>query len=576
MSKRFLSPVLAALMLPVLLYADYTRGVYGKIEYVLMNDDLSDRYNSTKRKSFVQNYQIGFEKYIYSPRLLTYDLGLSFYIDNSTSDITNGNSTTRSENETKHTNYKAYLHFIKESDYPFTLYYEKKDSPLWSTTPNDSTLITYKTDNSGFYGRVKLDAFNFNYEYRQSDTEKSESFAYETGSNKRYGFGLDKQFDDNRTLTFTYSHQTRDYYRRDKDINLLDSWNDVIDTANIAYSWVISKTLQMSAYANYLQNDYLEYENSTGTVSIRYRPNKKHAESLSFTADNTKTKSGTNRTLSLNESGNYQFTDNFSTNHNFQLYNASGDLYNLTLLSGTFGTNYLKRFSESFNASFGASVTGRNETYDYSDQNISIQDRNMISYNLSTSMSKTFKESRSNVNAGLSYYQLLSSTSDATQRVSLNAGYNKNFTDQFKYNLKLYSTYDNNTYTATDSNETQRTTKIFSADTSLDYWRAVGYNGKMTLKAGVNYSAGTYLNRVNPYGTFSFFYMLRRDLMFKTLARVSTDTGYNITSYTGSSDLIYRIRKIEMRTGIQWSRQTGSSFGSRNHINYFFRISRRI
>ncbi len=576
MKRIFLAPVLAAFILPATLNADYTRGVYGKLEYVLMHDNISDKYNSTDRKSFVQNYQIGYEKYIYSPRLLTYDLGLSFYIDNSTSDITNGNSTTKSKNETKHTNYKAYLHFIKESNYPFTIYYEKIDSPLWSTAPSGTTLVTYKTNKTGIYGRTKLKAFNLHYEYRQADTEKTESFAYETGNNKRFAIGLDKQFDENRTVTLNYSHEMRDYYRTDRGLGYTDSWNDVIDTANVAYSWIISETLNMSAYANYLKNDYLNYEDLTGTVSLGWRPNKKHSENLSFTADNTKTKSGTNNFYSLSESGSYKVTDNFSTNHNFQAYNASGDLYNLTLFSATFGTNYLKQFSQTFNASFGASVTGRSETYDYSDENVSIQDRNMLSYNLSSSLSKSFKEERSNISAGVSYYQLISTTSDATQRITMNAGYNKSFTDQLKYILKFYSTYDNNTYTSADGNETQRTTKIFSADTSLDYWRAVGYNGKMTLKAGVMYSAGTYISRVNPYGTFSFFYMLRRDLMFKTLARVSTDTGYDVTSYTGTADLIYRIRKVEMRTGMQWSRQTGGSFGYRNHMNYYFRISRRL
>ncbi|MCF6200740.1 MAG: hypothetical protein L3J42_01220 [Hydrogenimonas sp.] len=554
----------------------YTRGVYGKLEYILMNDNISDQYNKTTRKSFIQNYQLGFERFIYSPRLLTYDLGLSLYIDNTTSNIDYANNTTNSESQTKHLGGKAYLHFLKESKYPFTIFYERKNSPLWSTTAESSTLITYDTEEYGINGRVKLEEFNLHYEYKNMQSDKTESFATENGSSDRFSIGINKQLDDNRSINFSYSHETRDYYRRDKGLNYLDSWHDVIDMANGSYSWIISETLHFNMFANYMKNDYLDYEDLMGTISLGWRPNSKHSETVNFTANNTKTKDGTNNFYSLTESGSYKLTERLSTSHNFQAYNASGNLYNMTLFSATLGANYLIQHSESLNTSYGASVTGRSETYDYGDQNISIADRNMLSYTLSANMNKSFKEDRSNISAGVSLYQLISTTSDATHRVTANAGYNKNFTDQITYNLKVYSTYDNNTYTAIDQNETQRTTRIFNADTSLGYWRAVGYNGKLTTKAGVVYSAGTFVNRVNPYGTLSFFYMLRRNLMFKTLARVSTDTGYNVTSYTTTSDLIYRIRKVEMRTGIQWSRQTGGSFGQRDHTNYYFRISRRL
>ncbi|WP_457595431.1 hypothetical protein, partial [Hydrogenimonas sp.] len=119
MKRRFFLVSLVTLLLPYALYAEYTRGVYGKLEYVLMHDNISDKYNSTDRKSFIQHYQLGYESFVYSPKLLTYDIGIGYYIDNSTSDVSSGASTTTSKNETKHTNYKAYLHFIKASKFPF-------------------------------------------------------------------------------------------------------------------------------------------------------------------------------------------------------------------------------------------------------------------------------------------------------------------------------------------------------------------------------------------------------------------------------------------------------------------------
>ncbi len=563
-------------LFPALLYADYSRGAYGKIEYVLMHDNVSDKYNETDRKSFVQNYQLGYESFVYSPRLLTYDLGFSFYVDSSDTDVNNNGTTTRSRNETKHTNYKAYLNFIKKTKYPFTIYYEKIDSPIWSTAPNGTTLITYKTDKSGIYGRVNLDLFSLNYEYRQTKSEKTESFAFENGDNKRFSIGISKQFDENRTASINYSHEIRNYYRTDTGLNYQDSWNDVVDNAVATYSWIISRTMQFSGAVNYMKNEYLEYEDLTGTVSLNWTPNKKHNENFSLTVDNSKTKDGSNTAISANETGSHKLTENLTTNHGVQIYNAKGDLYNLTLASVTAGANYMKKFSDTFNATVGATVTGRTEKYDYSESNTTIQDRNIFSYTLSSGLSKTFPEDRSALSAGVSYYQLISTTSDATNRLTTNASYNKKFTERLSYYLKFYSTTDRNTYTAADNNASTRTTNIISVDNNLNYWRPVGYNGKMTLKGGVIYSSGTFANRVNPYGALTFFYMLRRDLIFKSVARVSSDTAYNVTSYTGTADIIYRIRKVELRTGVQMSKQTGGTFGNRDHINYFFRISRRI
>ncbi len=576
MNRKILVPIYILSLMPALLSADYTRGVYGKIEYVLMHDNVSDQYNETDRKSFIQNYQLGYESFVYSPRLLTYDLGFSFYVDNSDTDVNNNGSTTASSNESKHTNYKAYLNFIKKTKYPFTVYYEKIDSPIWSTAPDGTTLITYKTDKSGIYGRAKLDIFALNYEFRQTKTEKTESFAYENGDNKRFAIGITKRFDENMTASINYSHEIRDYYRTDIGLNYQDSWNDVVDNAVATYSWIVSKTMQFSGALNYLKNDYLEYENLTGTLSLNWVPNHKQNENFSLTFDNSKTKDGSNTAISVNETGTYKLTKNLTTNHGFQIYNAKGDLYNMTLASVSAGANYLKSFSDTFSATLGITTTGRAETYDYSDSNATIQDRNMLSYTLSSGLSKNFPKDRSALSAGVSYYQLISTTSDATNRLTTNASYNKKFTDRISYYFKLYTTSDRNRYTDVDGNVSTRTTNIVSIDNNLNYWRPVGYNGKMTLKGGVIYSTGTFADRVNPYGSLTFFYMLRRDLMLKSIARVSSDTAYNVTSYTGSADIIYRIRKVELRTGIQLSTQTGGTFGNRDHLNYFFRISRRI
>ncbi|WP_200762553.1 hypothetical protein [Nitrosophilus alvini] len=576
MSKRYLVFVSAFVLIPYVSNAanSYTRGLYGKLEYVLMNDKIEDKYNSTERKSFIQNYELGYESYLYSPLLLTYDIGTSFYVDDTTSTTKSETSTTKSENNIKHTNYKAYLHFIKRSNYPFTIYKEKIDSPLWSTQADTATLVTYKTDKQGIFGRLKLKYFDLNYEVRDTETEKTESFAYETGNTRRYSLGISKQFDMNKTASFNYSHQTRDYYRTDTGLGYTDQWNDVVDNATANFSWRMSETMNMRTFASYLKNSYFELEDLSGSINFNYHPNEKLSASTSLTANNMKTKDGTNNYITFNENSTYRVTENFSTNQNLQIFNASGDTSNMTLTSLTLGSNYIKKFSKSMTGTLNASVTGRMEKFG-DDGNSTISDRNMLSYTLGSGITKNFEESRSSLSANISYYQLISTTSDSTRRITLNAGYNKKFSEKLSYYLKMYATRDENTYT--NNNETtERTTNILSIDNAVNYWTLVGYNGKLTSKAGVTYSSGTFTNRVNPYANATFMYMIRRNLMFKAVGRVSSDTAYDIVTYSGTADMTYRIRKIQIRVGTQLSSQTGGSFGERTHTNYYFRISRTL
>jgi len=579
MSKRYIVFVSAFVLIPYTSNAanSYTRGLYGKLEYVLMSDRIEDKYNSTERKSFIQNYKLGYENYIYSPYLLTYDIGTSFYIDDTTSTTKNKNSagSVKSENSIKHTNYKAYLHFLKKSKYPFTIYKEKIDSPLWSTQADTATLITYKTDQQGIFGRLKLKYFDLDYEARETDIEKTESFAYETGKNRRYKVGISKQFDENKTLIFNYSHQTRDYYRTDRGLGYTDQWNDIIDNAMANFSWKMSKSMSMGSSVNYLKNSYFDLEDLSGTINFNYRPNEKLTASTSLMADKMKTKDGTNNYINFNENTSYKVTKNLTTNQSLQIFNASGDTRNMTLASLTLGSNYTKKLSKSTVATFNASVTGRAERFG-KDSNTTISDRNMFSYTLGSGITKNFEESRSSVSANISYYQLISTTSDSTRRVTLNTGYNKKFSDRLSYYLKMYATRDENVYTDSQGNRSDRTTNIISIDNALNYWTLVGYNGKLSSKAGLIYSAGTFANRVNPYANAALTYMLRRNLMLKANARVSSDTGYDTVTYSGNADMIYRLRKVQIKVGTKVSTQTGGTFGERTHTNYYFRISRTL
>ncbi|WP_187648002.1 hypothetical protein [Nitrosophilus labii] len=549
------------------------KNYYGKLSYTVMFDNTENSTNKTEKSSYIQNYELGYTSFIYSPYLLTYDLGFGLLIDNSKSTVTNENSSYTVESDVKNINYRFYADIIKKSNYPFTIYKEKTESPVWNIQAGSSLLSTYNLDAQGIRGSIKNNIVNIGYAYRDSTSEQTTAFSYENQKRKKFLLTFNKEFEKNINANLTLEHENRDYYKEDRGINYIDQWSDSYDSALANLSWKISDISNLTSYAKYLNNTYLQLESITAYINHTYSPNRKWRLNSSLLADSVSSNGTKNNYLTLNLNNIYNFDNNISTRQNLQVFNARGDSADMTLTSLTLGASYQKSLTKDLIGTLSLDVTGRAEKY--RDQNITLDDRNMLSYTLTAGLSKNFKEAKSSISSDLSFYQLISTGVDAIQRISANARYNKMFKENINFNISLYSTLEKNEYL--DNNQTQSVSKTYyGLNNSLSYWTNVGYRGKFSANLGFRYSGGNYTKRTNPYANSEFLYTLRRDLIFRVLGKVTSDTVYGLTTYTSKAELVYKVRKVKVSVGSAYSAQTGSEEGQRTHTNIYFRIERKL
>jgi len=555
----------------------YTRGLYGKLEYVLTDDTIEYEDSKTERNSFVQIYEIGHEGSVYSPYLLVYDLSVALLLDTTDTSYRGEFSEYDSSKDVETTNYKAYLKFIQRSKYPFTIYAERRDNPIWTTYDDEATLVTTKTDKMGIKGRVKSEAATISYEISDYEIDRTESFARQNDKKRRYAVAISKRFaEHNVTASISASHEDRDYYRDDWGAGYTNSWSDTYDRLAGSLTWKIDANQTLAASTNILKNSRLDFEDRLASITYTNIRSSRWTYALSLTDDNLQTDEGTNNYLTFAASSTYKIRDNWTTTQNFTLYDASGDVVDLTMTTLDLGTRYTQRHSDTFTTNYTASLTLTSERYG-DDANLTLDDRSLVAYNLGASFSKNYPDSRSSLSGGARYYQLLSTTDDSSKRLTLYGAYNKRFSKQLSYRLKASYGYDESSYTDIGSGETiTRSIDTVDIDSVLNYWRPFAASGKFSSTVGVRYRSGISYEGLYPYAAMKLRYMLRRMLLLKAMGRVSSDPIYDTTTYTGNVELVYTIRRIRVILGSYYSRQTGGEPGTREHTNVYLRFVRKL
>ena len=554
-----------------------TKGLYGKLEYVL-NDDLVkyDDYRS-ERKSFIQIYEIGHRGYIYNPYILTYDMSVALLLDTTDTSYSSLGSTLDTSRDIETTNYRVYLNFIQRSKYPFTIFAERRDNPIWTTYDDRATLVTTKSDKMGLKGRVRFDMGMISYDVTDYEIDRTESFAYQNDKSRRYAVAFTKRFPDkNVTTSLSVSHEERDYYRDDWGAGYVTSWSDTYDRIAGSINWRIDANQSFVLSTNLLTNSRLDFEDKLLSATYTNVYSDKWTYSLALTEDNLKTEQGTNNYATFAANSNYRISDNWLTNQNFTLYNATGDVVDLTMATLDLGTSYTKRHSDTFTTNYTAGLTLSTERYG-DEGNLTLSDRSLLSYNLGASFSKNFPDANSSFFGGVRLYQLFSTADDSSKRATLYSGFNKRFSRFLSYRLRATYGYDEATYSDPAQDGTQtRSFDTVDVDSVLDYWRPVHYYGKLSTSAGVRYRSGYTYEGVYPYASAKFRYLLWRSLLVNAIARVSSEPIYDTTTYTGKLEFIYTIRQIRVILGSYYSKQTGGANGTKTHTNTYLRFLRKL
>lgn len=555
------------------------RGMYGSVEYGYTQEEAVDKYNTSSRNSFLQNYTLGKRGSIYSPNLMSYMVQGSLFVNDTgskTNDITTDSST-------KSINYRVNTDFIRGTKYPFSVFADQTTSPYSSVQPGSSLSYNQTTGRYGFSGSAELPYFNLRYSAETSDMKRDESFADETRNNKEYMVSIYKNFNSG-TFSTVYTDTARDYFRNDRSFNSQQSWSDHSRNARMNGTWNVDKTLRITSALSYLDNSYLNMTNITGSANVNWRPSDRYTAGLDLSANSLKGAGSGTDSLILGGNSFYQVTPEFSTTQNVSLYRITGNSMVQTMETVTVGGNYVKSLEDTLVLSAGVNGMFKGEQNSAaSDMNRTMPDRNTYSYTLTGGASKMVESIRSRVSANLSYYDSISSTDENTKRISVNTMLNTTLQENLTYSLSGYFIKEESQYlqtlTALDGNMTQRDTQVVTLDNALRYWQDIGLNGKVSLGGGVSYSASQYnqsqkVTRVFPHVDGSFSYRFFNSMFLNSTLSASQDSVNDLTNYSAYLGLNYTLRRVMMSFGTRYFTQTGGIIGKREQSSAFFKISR--
>ncbi len=547
--------------------ADYPdRGFYGSLNFYYIDDKYETGQFYNAQQDFVQEYKLGYIGNIYSPRLLDYTLEGLFRIE----DIKTQNTGSEGKTNIKSQDYKINMNFIKETNYPFTVYAQKTDRPVSTIYSTSSTRYEQELERYGLQGALKFDLFTVAYGATRQKSLYDRLFTYQEIESDLYKASI-------RRSKQAYSYQLG-YSHLERNVNtttLTDSnisTNEVDDTVDFTYRWKISDTLTFNSDARYTDSEYYKYKTTIANLYLRWRPKKQYNGSIAVSGSHTDHFSDTNDTriysetvdtLDVSQMFSYMPTSDltFTENIGFHTYKTSvveGDNANLRL-----GAHYNKQLTQDTRVRMSGSFdTLTNETRRKptltNDLNGTTR-RNSYTLDARATVTEKLPSLRSTLDVGGNYYMVRTSLDEKRDRYSANLA----FASQLTSGLR-------NRFDASYLNEQGRAIflrnnvdefvyrSVIRTDISeyLDYTTRLGVKGRVTGKLGLRYSDiendGLHIERIVPRADLTVNYRFFQRLIVAAGAHADRDLSYNYMNYSGNASINYSIRKTTFRMGYQY------------------------
>ncbi|WP_299987529.1 hypothetical protein [Sulfuricurvum sp.] len=545
---------------------------YGNIEYGYAEDQFSSDsdYDST-RSSFTQNYMLGFRDYIYSPKLLKYDLQYGIAMNDLKTD--NGDYTTSANS--KNSTYRTDLSFLNSSDYPFTLSAEKTSSP-YSSSDSIATLTTNQTsERYGINGSLRTRSFDLSYALDTSTMDRTDPYSVEVRDNQNFRLNISKQ-DPTSGFRVSLSEFNRNYIRDDKYSAIRDDWSDRGEEIRADYTWHPNKEWNIGTNGSYYTSSYSDLSTVSAGGNVQWRPNDKFiASGLLF---GSKMSAAGNDYTNFNAAFNsmYMITPELSTNQSVSYFQSNSDNYVSKLTMVSAGGTHTKQFENNLIVSTSASLVARMQQLTNELNSTANSDLTSYGTTIGTNVSKQFGSSNTRVFAAANYYVL--SGADDTVRFSGNMGISDNY-GKFGYSVSGFYTREETTINLPDTEETQvLEMESVGMDSSVRYNSSIGFQGQFSSNAGVTYSRNRYTDlvttRLYPHADISFNYQLMDSLMWTSGANVSRDMSYDLTNYGIFLGINYQLRSVTIVTGAKMSVSSGADIPEMINKNLFIRASR--
>jgi|GEM_PF-4359881 len=551
-----------------------TRGLYGSLEYGYAHESSSNTNNRSTQDTMTQNYLLGTTGSVYSPNLFSYLLEGAFVI----TDTKNKTSSTEMESSSEILNYRMNADIIRATNFPFLLYNEKSFTPYSSISSDASFSYDEVSERSGISGSMKLPYFLLNYKAESSQMQREENFSDEARDNQDYSVSIYK---DNSYSRFSavYNERFREYLRDDRRLTTHQDWTDHTRDGSANWAFDIDKTLRIASSMSYMESDYVDMTNLSGSFSVDWRPTISYNAGMNVMVNTMEAGESQNDNYTLNAHSNYQVTPEFSTTQNLSLYSMQGEYSDMKMETLSVGGNYFKLFDEGSTFNSSATLMGKAEQNKVNgDFNSSLPDRNMYSYNLNVGGSTLLEPINSRLMVGLMYDNSYSSLDETTKRFSGQAVLSSTILYNLMHNLSASYILDKSGYYS-QGQIVARNIEVESVDNALLYSQDIGYVGKLTLGGGVAYTStqvndSESLTRIFPHAEGSFLYRFWNSVQLQSNMSVSQDSVSDLTNYLAYMGLNYSIRRFLISLEGKYLLQTGGAADELAQSSVFFKIKR--
>ncbi|MDY0117550.1 MAG: hypothetical protein RBR59_08240, partial [Sulfurimonadaceae bacterium] len=409
--------------------------LYGSIGLTYISNKYKNDRTVSTQENFMQEYKLGYNSYIYNPKLVDYSIFGALRYEDVKSEINDVSGKT----EIKSKDYKVDFNFLKDSKIPFKIYAQQSDRPasiLYANTVNNS-LNNVKS--AGVSGSIKLNIFDVTYSVSNSNGVYESSISRENRENKTYQASIRKNEKNyNFQLGFSEISQAseREYTNLDNIIS-----NNKEQNLNLLYRLDINDDLTFNTYSYYRKNEYksdetLSTTTTSATASLRWNPKTKHSGSISLQSFNTKDDSYTMQNMSMNQDYRYKITKDltFSQQSDYSVFDTNA------ITSESFGLasglSYAKPISDTIRINVSGNANIRSIS---SDGNTSL-DADTYRYNIQTGISKQINSINSNLSANVGYDTSINTLDEYNKR------YNTNLSFVTKISSKMSNNFSTNYY----------------------------------------------------------------------------------------------------------------------------------
>lgn len=530
-------------------------GPSGLVQYTYLEDENKDIDAESKKSSFIQNYNLGYQGDVYSPRLLMYNIGGSFIKDDSKIDGSRiGDSTVNAESH----DYHFKLDFIQGTKYPFTIYREKIELPTWTIQPEQIFLTTQTADRYGLFGNARIgDATNLRYDFHEDDTKTTGLLQQTDQENKSLLLGIDSKRGE-AYINSSYSYQ--------QNLEKVSNRYEAINDANVSFGLKPGKDTRFNMDTSYTDNSYSEFTDAGTKMNFNYMPSPDFNSNLSFWADRIKQKEETGDFMSLSGNATYRISPFFTTNQDLTLYKSQGDFGNDATESLTLGLAFARPLPDGLTVSADTAANGTSEQFEKT------PNKKSFYYSLDGRVSKFFNDVNSEINGGVSSYSYNSSLGGKTTRYGYNAGFTSRYIQNLTFRSLLSFLEENIISDEKAGTSSVIKTNHFIVDNSLEYVVPFGDRGSLGAKAGTVSESGTTPRTYN-YGDTTFRYVPIRDLSLNAGLNYSKESLNKTRSISSSAGVDYRLRSITISFKNNVWREKGPQ-GDRTRSTTFLQASR--